>query len=393
MNLYKTSIIWIILLFILTYIPMYAQESTKNDKQNWIMLYDSNFYYYEKREYQKASICLEKILPQLEENYRNITTDTTYAIGFGYLVYYYNKLKKYSNLEESYLKAIQLRKERLGQTHTEYANSVKGLASFYGKQGYFLKAISLLKQTRNLFEDKDNEAYITIIHTLAIAYLEQRNYSKAEILLLEIREISKEILGIESIWHGRICNTIGSLYHLQKEYFKSEQFFLEAKDIYINLQDSLQYARVCNNLGNIYLEQQEYDKARPFLLEARNIRKKILGKKHPQYANSCHNVAGLYMAIKDYKKAEALLLEAKNIISEVIGKKHPHYAIICRTLGIIYTHEKQYQKAEEVLLEGLKILENAFGKNNERYQEIKQTLIVLYKNQGKTQEVEKWEKD
>ena len=36
----------------------------------WEIQYDSSFVYYSKQKYKKAKLCLEKVLPYLENNYK-----------------------------------------------------------------------------------------------------------------------------------------------------------------------------------------------------------------------------------------------------------------------------------------------------------------------------------
>jgi len=49
-------------------------------------------------------------------------------------------------------------------------------------------------------------------------------------------------------------------------------------------------------------------------------------KKHPVYAITLNNLAATYMNMGNYAAAEPLFLEAKDIRKEVLGEKHPDYA-------------------------------------------------------------------
>ena len=51
----------------------------------------------------------------------------------------------------------------------------------------------------------------------------------------------------------------------------------------------------------------DYAKAEPLYKEALEIRRKVLGREHPDTATSLDNLAGLYRAMGDYAKAEPLL--------------------------------------------------------------------------------------
>ncbi|HRF20218.1 MAG TPA: tetratricopeptide repeat protein, partial [Chitinophagaceae bacterium] len=55
-----------------------------------------------------------------------------------------------------------------------------------------------------------------------------------------------------------------------------------------------------NNLAGLYQSMGLYTKAEPLYIEARDIRKKMLGEKHPRYAMSLNNLATLYQEMGQY---------------------------------------------------------------------------------------------
>jgi Tfp pilus assembly protein PilF len=57
--------------------------------------------------------------------------------------------------------------------------------------------------------------------------------------------------------------------------------------------------------------------------QALEIRRQVLGDKHPEYATSLHNLASLYQAQGKYAKADPLYRQALEIRRQVLGDKHP----------------------------------------------------------------------
>jgi tetratricopeptide (TPR) repeat protein len=60
------------------------------------------------------------------------------------------------------------------------------------------------------------------------------------------------------------------------------------------------------------------------LVEALQLRKDLLGDRHPDVANSLNNLAALYCYQNRFTEAEPLLLQALEIRQQVLGNTHPH---------------------------------------------------------------------
>jgi tetratricopeptide (TPR) repeat protein len=87
-----------------------------------------------------------------------------------------------------------------------------------------------------------------------------------------------------------------------------------------------------NNLAGLYKNQENYIEALPLYQEALQIRKEMLGERHPAYAESLHNIGALYFAQEDYKQAKVYLEEAYSIWLEKLGKQHPHTQYVKKML-------------------------------------------------------------
>ena len=79
----------------------------------------------------------------------------------------------------------------------------------------------------------------------------------------------------------------------------------------------------------------DYAKAEPLLKEALEIRRKVLGREHPDTATSLNNLAELYQAMGDYAKAEPLFKEALEICQKVLGPEHPETAASLNNLALL----------------------------------------------------------
>ncbi|MCA9124864.1 MAG: CHAT domain-containing protein, partial [Planctomycetales bacterium] len=101
-----------------------------------------------------------------------------------------------------------------------------------------------------------------------------------------------------------------------------------------------------NNLAALYHAMGDYSRAEPLYHQAMEIRKEVLGEKHPDYATSLNNQAVLYHAMGDYSRAEPLLRQALELRKEVLGEKHPDYATSLNNLAVLYASMGYYARAE-----------------------------------------------
>ncbi|MEQ8784886.1 MAG: tetratricopeptide repeat protein, partial [Pirellulaceae bacterium] len=103
----------------------------------------------------------------------------------------------------------------------------------------------------------------------------------------------------------------------------------------------------------------EYREAIPLANEVREIRKSVLGEKHPDYASSLNNLASLLKSQGDYARAEPLYRQALEIYKEMLGEKHPHYATSLNNLALLYRSQGDHAQAEPLYRQALSIsLEN-----------------------------------
>ena len=72
-------------------------------------------------------------------------------------------------------------------------------------------------------------------------------------------------------------------------------------------------AALLDAIGNVYRNLNVFDKAEPLLKQAMEVRKRVLGEKHPAYATSLISLAELYRVMGDYARAEPLYRQALEI--------------------------------------------------------------------------------
>jgi CHAT domain-containing protein/Tfp pilus assembly protein PilF len=141
------------------------------------------------------------------------------------------------------------------------------------------------------------------------------------------------------------------------------------------------YALSLNNLAALYQAQGEYGKAEPLYRQARDIYKQVLGERHPDYATSLHNLAFLYQAQGKYPKAEPLYRQALDLRKQVLGERHPDYAQSLNNLAVLYQAQGEYAQAEPLFRQARDIFKQVLGERHPDYATSLNNLALLYSAQ------------
>jgi CHAT domain-containing protein/tetratricopeptide (TPR) repeat protein len=179
-------------------------------------------------------------------------------------------------------------------------------------------------------------------------------------------------------------NTQAVQWYQQGQYAKAEPLLRQALDLRKEVLGPKHpaYASSLNNLALLYHHQGDYAKAEPLYRQALDLHKEVLGPKHPDYASSLNNLAALYKAQGDYAKAEPLYRQALDLRKEVLGPKHPDYASSLNNLATLYHHQGDYAKAEPLHRQALDLRKEVLGPKHPDYATGLDNLAGLYHDQG-----------
>jgi CHAT domain-containing protein/Tfp pilus assembly protein PilF len=148
------------------------------------------------------------------------------------------------------------------------------------------------------------------------------------------------------------------------------------------------YADSLNNLAFLYQTQGEYTQAEPLYCQALEVRKQVLGERHPAYAESLNNLAFLYQTQGEYGKAEPMYCQALEIRKQVLGERHPLYAQSLNNLAFLYKSHGEYSKAEPLYRQAQEIEKQVLGERHPAYATSLSNLAALYEAQGEYSKAE-----
>ena len=106
-----------------------------------------------------------------------------------------------------------------------------------------------------------------------------------------------------------------------------------------------------------------------------------LGKKHPLYATSLNDLAGNTHSMGDYAKAEPLFRQALEIRKQVLGEKSD-YATSLHNLAGLHESMGDYAQAALLLQQALDIFKQVLGEKHPKYATSINNLAELYSEMG-----------
>jgi CHAT domain-containing protein/Flp pilus assembly protein TadD len=108
----------------------------------------------------------------------------------------------------------------------------------------------------------------------------------------------------------------------------------------------------------------KYANGEPFARCQLDIRRRLLGKEHPDVAMSLYNLARLLGARGDYAAAEPLYRESLAMRRKLLGEGHPYVANGLNNLALLLQAHGDYAAAEPLYRESLAMWRDLLGEEN-----------------------------
>ena len=108
-------------------------------------------------------------------------------------------------------------------------------------------------------------------------------------------------------------------------------------------QDNETYPTILATISSFYVQFGDYAKAVEKGTKALELRKTVLGEKHPDYISLLSYLASYHSHLGDYAKAAEMATQATELLRETVGEQHATYATSLATLrqhqsgGFVFT--------------------------------------------------------
>jgi len=304
----------------------------------------------------------------------------------------YKALGLFDEAEMHLRAALAARREVLGDSHIDVANSLNSLAVVLYEKGEYDEAEALYREALDMNKDLlgEHERVAIALNNLALLLKTRGKYDEAEPLYREGLALSRKLYGDEHRIVALNLNNLAVLLKSQGKYAEAEPLYREALEMRLRLHgpDHPKVNVTQNNLAVLLRAQGKYQEAEPLARECLESGKKLYGESHPRVALSLNNLGRILEAQGKYEEAESLYIEALDMSTQVLGRQHPSTATSIRSLARLYRTLGDYEKAERLCRESLALLEAAFGTDHSQVATTRLDLGRILRDSGRNAEAE-----
>jgi tetratricopeptide (TPR) repeat protein len=309
----------------------------------------------------------------------------------------YHALGDYRAARPHLERALEIRRQLLGEDHPDTLAAMNALALLYKALGDYTKALPLLERAcelRQRLQGDSQAAYAESLNNLALLYQAMGDYVKALPLLEQARDLRQRSLGESHPAYAESLNNLALLYKAVGRIADAEPLFVKALEIRRRAlgEAHLETLTSMSNLALLYEAQGQRAKAEPLLVNALEGYRSIVGNEHPYTLSSVNNLAVLYQAQGQTARAEPLLVKALGMYRARYPKDrypsgHPDLAQSLDNLATLHKSAADYAKAEPLYQEALAMRRALYPKD--RYPsghpylaQSLDNLALLYQAQG-----------
>ncbi|MCK4760707.1 MAG: tetratricopeptide repeat protein [Candidatus Aminicenantes bacterium] len=279
---------------------------------------------------------------------------------FNDLGFTYDVLGKFSQALECGKKALDIRREELGEQHRDTAVSFNNVGSFYMNIGKYDEAFKYKKRALEiqlkLFDEQHPETAL-YIYNIGDYYSIIGNYKEALIYHKRALKIREKLFSDQHPDTAASFNSVGSIYGNLGDPQKGLQYHKRALKIHKNLFGD-EHPNTAATLNNMTFSQNDLSEQRKSLEKALQITIKLFGDQHPNAAAAFTNVGVIYKELGYYKRGLEYHARALKIYLQLFGGPHPNTAAVYNNIGSTYNESgnkkealKNYKKALKILMQ------------------------------------------
>lgn len=277
------------------------------------------------------------------------------------------KQGKYADALKQYEKALEIRKQTLGEVHIRVARTYNNIGFLHDKLGDFQEAIENYSKALEINQKLHNEQDIARNHNnLGLVYTQLGDFQKALDHYNKSLKLSKKYNNNRDI----VVNYINIAFTYENWWFYFDKSRLDLKDKALDyyrkalslcdkkctsMKNCANTIYIHSNLGFLYNRLNMFDKALYHSNLALKLRKKIYGKQHLELSTSYNNLGLIYENIaqkgsaessqENFKKALEYQKKALAIRESLFGKNHTSTGITYLNIGNAYAGLKQYKES------------------------------------------------
>jgi len=268
----------------------------------------------------------------------------------------YHTLGDYEATEPHLQRALQIRREHLGNDDPATLASLSQLGRLYTLQGRYEKAETVLKNAlvaRIRVLGEDHPDTLESMGSLGQLHVFRSNYSDAHPLLAKVQQIGKRVLGEEHlvVLNAMLCHTYLFAYSHQPGLgYPLANRGLEISRRVLGEEHEITL-KFMSMLANNYKDRKEYDEARGLFARTFEISQRILG--HPLTIDVMSRLGDLHRIEGRYEEAAPLVTNAAELSRRILGWGHVWTLLCAMRLSNLYEVQEQYDEMETTVCEAL----------------------------------------
>ncbi len=267
-------------------------------------------------------------------------------------------------------------------------NTYRNLGDFEAAERHLKRAVQIRRD--ELGEEHPQTIYATF--WLCGALWEAGRAAEAQPLCLKTVKLSKRILGKEHRTTLRSMNILALVRDSLADHDSAEQLF---REILVTSRKAFGRTDIISflaagNLAGVLRRAGRHEEAEPLYLEALELRRQVLGEDHPYTIDSLRGLGLLRAEQERYEEAEKLLTESLERRRRVQGREHERAIQNMVHLGWVYTEQQRYNEAEALLLDALELSYRVLGSLDRNTRESIRKIVQLYEAWGKPELAEQY---
>jgi len=310
------------------------------------------------------------------------------------------KQAQYSQAEQLYKRALEIREKALGPVHLDIAETLENLAKLYGLQSQLSLAESHFKRSLVIRENvlgSEHPSLVWPLAYLAQVHRLQGRYPQVEEDYKRSLAITERSLGPDHPNVAMTLDDLAGLYKLQGRLADAELLYKRALIIQEKTfgSDDVLFSGTLSALADILKMQGKFSEAETYSKRVLDIKEKRLaieekerGLENPGLVWGLDSVAREYESQGMYVQAELLYNRSLAIREKEYGRNGLAVASSLSNLGALYKRQNKYAQAESVLTRSLFIREKTFGSFDPDVAESLHDLADLYRTLGNNKQAE-----
>jgi tetratricopeptide (TPR) repeat protein/predicted Ser/Thr protein kinase len=144
-----------------------------------------------------------------------------------------------------------------------------------------------------------------------------------------------------------------------------------------------------NELGDVYLTQGKYAQAEQLDTKVLESRRRLLGEEHPDTLTTMNDLGQVYAKQGKNAQAEQLLMKVTEGQRRTLGTEHPDMLTSMNNLALLYSEEGKYPLAQPLSTKVLEVRQRVLGEEHPFTLDAMNNLGLLYYREGNYVEAER----